>query len=242
MWDAACPGWEEDDFRVAIYYPEPCQYIPGITRRIVAMDHPDIGRLMEMGGQRFGSEFCLTVCTDCQACVPSRIRLADFEFSKSQRRTLRRSPDVRLEVGPVEPTSEKIAMFRVFLKQRFDLVYDQFADPNQADDFYTQWLMYRRGGTKEFRYFIGDNLVGVGAVDQTPEAGYSHYFFYDTGYPRRRLGILSFLREIQWCLETGREYLYIGFYNAQCRAMSYKREFSGLEILRPGDGWVRSPF
>lgn len=239
MWAAVWPDWEESqDFRVAVYYPDNCLYLPGRSRRVMAMDHPNIERLMLLGGQRFGNEFCWTVCPSCQACIPSRIRVSEFQLSRSQQRTLRRNPDVRLEVGTVIPTREKIRLFREFLKARFDLVYDQFEDPTRAQNFYHQWLMYRQGGTREFRYFLGDRLLGVGAVDAGESAGYSHYFFYDPGFPRRRLGVMSFLREIQWCQETGREFLYIGFYNGLCRSMNYKREFSGLELLLPDRGWV----
>lgn len=238
MWNAACPEWEDEDFRFALYYPDGCQYLPGRTRRVLAMDHPDIERLMVMGGQRFGNEFCWTVCPNCQACVPSRIRIRDFKLSRSQKRTLRRNTDLRLQVGTVVPTEEKIRLFRLFLKERFDLVYDQFDDPARRDNFYHQWLMYRHGGTREFRYYLGDQLLGVGAVDAGKTAGYSHYFFYDPSFPRRRLGVMSFLRELRWCQETGREFLYIGFYNGLCRSMSYKSDFSGLELLLPDKGWV----
>ena len=70
------------------------------------------------------------------------------------------------------------------------------------------------------------------------EGIYSHYCYYDLTVPRRRLGVYTFLQEIEMCRERGWSHLYIGFLNMQAKKLRYKEQFSGLEVLVPEHGWV----
>lgn len=238
MWDSARPDWRRNPPWVHLLPPGQCSYLKERQWRLALVRHSDLNLVLEMGGQRFGEFFCLPACHGCRACVPARLRLDDFRFSRSQRRTLRRNRDLEVELGPVEYTPEKFALLESFLVRRFGLDYAEFRDPARQPDFYRRWMLFEGGGTLEFRYRYQGRLVGLGAVDPAPGAAYSHFFLYDIDYPRRRLGVYSFLREVEWCLETGRRYLYVGFYNDLCRSMRYKRDLGPLDLLLPGRGWV----
>ncbi|MCE7961427.1 MAG: hypothetical protein DYH05_02905 [Acidobacteria bacterium ACB1] len=48
---------------------------------------------------------------DIRRVLPLRVRLEDFSFSKSQRRTLRRNSDLRCEIRPIQITDESNDLF-----------------------------------------------------------------------------------------------------------------------------------
>jgi leucyl-tRNA---protein transferase len=51
------------------------------------------------------------------------------------------------------------------------------------------------------------------------------YCCYDPEFSGVSVGTYSILREVQLCRETGRRYLYLGFFIAQSPHMSYKGRF-----------------
>lgn len=237
MWDAAEPGWRKHPPLMFPVPPGRCSYLDGRTWNLRQLFDPDIDRLMKLGGQRFGNIFCVPVCQGCRACRPARIDVERFKLSRSQRRTLNRNKDLRLELAPVSWELDKFQLFADFVSYKFNSAVAHLVTEEQKRHFYSDWILYHPNHTLEFRYYAGDRLLGVGAVDLGESGAYSHYFFYDLGLPRRRLGIYSFLREVEWCRSSGRSYLYIGFLNLDSPSMRYKRHFSGLEVLLPESGW-----
>jgi arginine-tRNA-protein transferase len=85
---------------------------------------------------------------------------------------------------------------------------------------------------------LEDRLLAVTTIDLGETGIYSHYCYYDLNVPRRRLGIYTFLQEIEMCRERGFSHLYIGFMNMQSKKLRYKEQFTGLEVLVAEQGWT----
>lgn len=195
------------------------------------MSAGEMERLLEMGFRRCGTELYLPRCVGCQACIPLRLPIERYRFDKAERRTWRANADLTLEIGPPSYTEEKLDLYRRYLKDKFgrrDL-------PGREE--YEYFLGFSFGWTLEFRYRLEGALVGLGIVDATPAAASSVYFCYDVGYPRRRLGVYSLLREIDWCRQTQRRHLYLGLWVSECPSMAYKADYRPHEILLPRRGW-----
>lgn len=239
LWDAADPSWRDDPPEMIRMQPGFCDYLPGRMWQLTMIRHPRVDRLMQLGGQRFGYVYCVTGCARCRACVPARIRVEDFRFTKSQRRTLRQNSDLNIAVEPVAYSDEKFQLLIAFVEQKFGKRSDRLRTEQDRVDYYLSFHLHHPSHTREVQYRDGDRLVGVSIVDFGEQGLYSHYFFYELQEQKRRLGIYSFLREIEWCQRLGVPHLYIGFLNEKTPALSYKAQFANLEVLRPGEGWVR---
>lgn len=202
------------------------------------MHDENVDRLMELGGGRFGSIYCLPVCRGCRACHPARIEVEQFKYTRSMRRTRNRNKDLVRKVGPVELTAEKFELFETFVTTQFGTKTDHIDSDIGRARFYESWHLSQMGCTREVTYWLEDRLVAVSTIDLGEGGIYSHYCYYDLTLRRRRLGIYTFLQEIEMCRERSFPYLYIGFMNMQSKKLRYKEQFTGLEILLPQEGWV----
>lgn len=138
----------------------------------------------------------------------------------------------------MELTAEKFELFETFVTTQFGTKTDHINSDIKRARFYESWHLSQMGCTKEVTYWLEDRLVAVSTIDLGEGGIYSHYCYYDLTLPRRRLGIYTFLQEIEMCRERSFPYLYIGFMNMQSKKLRYKEQFTGLEILLPEEGWV----
>ena len=238
LWDAADPNWRDDPPEIIRMQPGFCDYLAGRMWQLNMIRHPKVDRLMLLGGQRFGYVYCVTTCARCRACVPARIRVDGFEFTRSQRRTLRYNRDLSISVEPVSFSQEKFDLLIAFVEQKFGKRTDRLRTEEDRIQYYLSFHLHHPAHTREVQYRDGDRLVGVSIMDFGERGLYSHYFFYDLQQCKRRLGIYSFLKEIAWCQQLGLPHLYIGFLNEKTKALSYKGQFANLEVLLPKEGWV----
>lgn len=154
------------------------------------------------------------------------------------RRTLNRNKDLRQEVGPIELTPEKFRLFETFVTTQFGTKTEHLSSARERRNFYDSWHQTSMDCTREVSYWLEDRLLAVTTVDIGESGIYSHYCYYDLTVPRRRLGVYTFLKEIEMCRERGWPHLYIGFINMQSKKLRYKEQFSGLEVLVPKSGWT----
>src|SRR5262249_4230703 len=147
------------------------------------------------------------ICAGCRACVPIRVPVAQFLASKSQRRVLRKNPDVLVRGDYPSPTQGEWGVY-----QRYQRAWDgkgaHDADES-ADDLpsFLAFLYQSPVDTLEFEYrspLPPHKLMGVGICDITAGAISSVYFYFDPREHRRSLGTYSALYEIEYARENGR--------------------------------------
>ena len=95
----------------------PCPYIPGMQERRIMCDissrrgrmaHDQLARA---GFRRTQHMAYRPACGSCSACVPVRVRVEDFEWTKSQRRILKANDDLISTIVPNEATKEQYDLF-----------------------------------------------------------------------------------------------------------------------------------
>jgi arginine-tRNA-protein transferase len=194
--------------------------------------------LLSDGWRRFGTRFQrynLNLYEDqIVRVVPLRIRLADFRFSKSQRRVLRRNADLDFTLTPAVVGAEVRKLFHAH-KHRFKT--------DAPDSIYT-FLSTEPDvpcPTTELTVRDGDGrLLAASFIDTGDISVSSIYGIFDPVEARRGLGILTMLKEIEWALENGKKYYYPGYAYDIDSFYDYKKRFSALERFDWARSWIPS--
>lgn len=215
--------------------PRRCSYLPTETAaleyRVLAQVGPEgYADLLSRGWRRHGWNFFRPACPDCVKCRSLRVDVERFRPTKSQRRTLRRNADIRLVVQSPTVTEDHV---RLYNEWHTDMTArsgwrEQTVD---AAEYHEAFLMGDWEFAREFLYYRGDRLLGVGLVDEVPGALSSIYFFHDPIWRDAGPGTFTVLQEIEYARRTGRRYLYMGYWIAECQSMAYKNRFGPHEVL-----------
>lgn len=223
--------------------PQPCPYLPEQVARMPLYRQPrpltldEADRRFANSERRVGTCLYHTACPSCTACEGLRIPVDAFRPSRSQRRVLNRWRDhARIEIGPPLYTAERLALFNRHKHER-GLAGEEGAAMDALG--YASWLVYSCVFTVEMTYWYDDQLVGVGIVDLGREGASSVYFYFSPDHADLSPGTFSVLQEIEFCRRSGRKWLYLGLYVADCRHLAYKADFSPHE-RRVGGVWQRT--
>ncbi len=219
--------------------PIPCPYLPGrMERRLVAelvgKDASAFHDTLSRAGFRRSHHFAyIPVCRECSACATVRIVVPDFTASRTQRRIWNRNADLAGIECPPRATAEQFRLFNTYQAGRHG-----GGEMARMDFFDYQALVEDTPvdtSVIEFRTPSG-SLAAACITDRVSDGLSAVYSFYDPAEERRSLGT----QVILWLVERARElrlrHVYLGFWVADCRKMSYKAKFQPLEAYTP-DGW-----
>jgi len=181
--------------------------------------------LLNQGFRRSGYSVYHPICETCQLCIPIRVKASDYAPSKSQRRTLKKNKDIRIEHQPLGFSVESFELY-----QNYQFHWHQTKEmPNEWE--YRSFLIESPVTTEMIHYYLEDQLVGIGWVDRLPNLLSSVYFIFDPHYASRRLGVFSLIYELKYCLELGHEWLYLGYWVEDSPKMQYKADYQPAEVL-----------
>jgi arginine-tRNA-protein transferase len=223
--------------------PGKCGYLPD---RVWQLHYEVVGQLspaeyaqrLRQGWRRFGYSMFRPACPACRACQPMRVPVATFRPDRSQRRAWKANhADVRIIIGTPGVTRAKLALYDKFHRFQHDLKGWPTHDGETATD-YVESFVDNPFPTQEWDYYLGDRLVGVGYVDQLPEALSAIYFYHDPDDRARSLGTFNVLSVLAAARALGVPHLYLGFYVEGCRSLEYKGRFRPNEVLGPEGAWV----
>lgn len=232
--------WQQLQERLDGYFhdiPAHCPY--GLPQRAVyhqgqfsqRLPEPLVGRFLEAGFRRNGNSLYSMACPECQACVPIRLRPADFRPNRSQRRVWRKNSEVTAEIGPVQITAEKLALCDAFLAGRYP------GKETRALNYYSGFFANGLCHTVEIRYQIKGRLLGVAIVDVSCEWLNAVYFYFDPAEAGRSPGTYNILFLIDFCKRQQIPLLYLGYWIGAVPAMAYKTGFRP-HALRLDGRWV----
>jgi arginine-tRNA-protein transferase len=128
-------------------------------------------------------------------------------------------------------TPEKIELYTKYLRAKHG--EKKTGDARALETLLTLHCGY--AGTIEMDYTLEGRLIAVGIVDEGRDSLSSNYFYYDTDFLERRLGVFSILSEIVLAGSMKKGYYYLGFYIEETEKMSYKRHFRPNQILEEGE-------
>lgn len=215
----------------------PCPYLPGLRARSEAYFVDQLSgtlyeRLLARGFRRSGRIVYRPRCRNCRECRSMRIPVNQFSRTRSQRRVWRGNSDVRVEVGDPVATDEKFQLFCRYLDAQHDSAMAR------SYESFCEFLYDSPMDTCEFRYNLGERLIGVGLADRWRGGLSSVYMYFDKALGGRSLGTFSVLWEVEYCQREGLPYYYLGYYVAGCQKMAYKSRFRPNEVLVNDDRWI----
>ena len=168
--------------------------------------------------------------------MPVRVDAAAFAPNRSQRRAWRDHQPLQSFVAELAWSPEH---YRLYTR------YQQGRHPGGGMDEdsrtqYAQFLLTSRVNTRlvEFRDPAGA-LVMVSIIDVLDDGLSSVYTFYDPDVPGS-LGTYSILWQIEQCRTLNLPWLYLGYWIAESRKMSYKASFHPAQFLVDGQ-WRDGP-
>lgn len=217
-------------------HPHQCSYLSHEMAQ-TAFVHPGFpistflyNLLIAQGFRRSGDDVYQNICTHCAACLPSRVHTSQFAPNRSQRRCLAKNQDIQISIRPAE-----------FEQQHYDLYIDyqkhKHADGNMqhsTPDEYLQFLSSRWCDTRFVEFRLQQTLIAVAVVDFLPDALSAVYTFFHPDYAYLSPGTYAVLWQIQHAQQLNLQWVYLGYWIADCRKMRYKTQFQPMQILEHG--------
>ncbi len=220
----------------------PCPYIRGEIFRsenyiFDRVDPENIDALLERGYRHFGKYFFRPVCTACHRCLPIRIPVSRYEFSRSAKQLLRRNADLQVEyIDKPEASRERYDLYRKHKKRFPEMSNDNDSYENFAESFFSNFPFSM---VLEIR--DKDRLVAVTHLDEGTDALSAIYCYYDTDYLSMSPGRYSLYQSLLRARKTGKSYFYLGYYIEENSHMSYKGKYRPNEILLEEGKWISGP-
>jgi arginine-tRNA-protein transferase len=167
--------------------------------------------------------------------VPLRLRAADFEESKSQRRVRRRNEDLDIRF---EPAQHCAAYDQLFERHRVRFTENV---PTSLRDFLSDTPAEIPCANIAVEVWLKRELLAVSFMDLGAESASSVYGVFDPEHASRSLGIYTLLREIQHARELGKRFHYLGYSYTVPSVYDYKKGFHGVEGYDWGHRWIPLP-
>jgi arginine-tRNA-protein transferase len=220
--------------------PSPCPYIPGQVERklFTRLDGSDAAvlnaTLTRAGFRRSHDIVYRPVCPSCQACVPVRIPADLFQPNRTQKRILKNNADLVMIERPAIASDEQYQLFAAYQRNRH-------ADGDMARMSFLDFRAMIQDGSADSRVLEvrhpEDGLIGAMLVDTLTDGLSAVYSFFDPAAERRSLGTFIVLAAIDLLKTRQSPFLYLGYWIAKSRKMSYKSRFRPLQALGP-TGWT----
>ena len=236
------PLWPEPLTYFYMSRSAPCPYLPGRTEQMVFTDlskatspawlHDTLSR---NGFRRSQVIAYKPICTGCQACVPVRIAVTDFEPSRSLKRIQRRNGAMDVRMMAATASEEHYALFRKYITTRHaeggmaQMSIDDYAAMVQDSPIPSRLI--------EFRLADG-RLYGVCLTDVLDDGLSLVYSFFDPALYRASPGIYMILWHVQEARRQCLPFVYMGYWIENSRKMAYKIRFDAVETFGD-DGWRR---
>jgi arginine-tRNA-protein transferase len=222
--------------------PSQCAYLPheasALTYEIVSrLSAAEYQSRLKEGWRRFGFSLFHPTCPACSKCQSLRVPVTTFRPDRSQRRCLAANDgQVHLVIGKPEVTEEKLALYDRFHAFQSEHVGWPNHGPKDASG-YAESFVENPFPTQEWRYYLGEKLVGVGYVDRLPAGMSAIYFFHDPDQRKRSLGTYNVLSIIRKAAMDSVPHVYMGYFVEGCRSLEYKARFRPNEVLGGNGQW-----
>ncbi|HET8706465.1 MAG TPA: arginyltransferase [Pseudomonadales bacterium] len=219
-----------------------CSYLPrqdAITLFAdpkINIDRTLYSELSEMGFRRSGNYLYRPHCKHCQACIPVRIPVAQFEATRAQKRIWKRNSDLTVRRLPAYFNPEHYALYEKYISAKHSDGDMYPPSPEQYESF----LLSEWGNTFFYEFKQGKQLLAVAVSDEMTNGVSAVYTFYDPNQKKRSLGAFAILWQIAEARRLGLPAVYLGYWIKQCQKMTYKTDYQPLEMYVHNQ-WVQMP-
>lgn len=211
--------------------PHPCSYLEGQQAQS-AFVNPSFGlntavysHLIAHGFRRSGDDVYCPYCPQCSQCVPVRLPVAQFKPNRRQQRCLQKN---RQTTAVIKPAVFEQAHYDLYLRYQ----NQRHADGNMANSSPAEYIKFLGSSwcdTQFVEFFCAGELAAVAIVDRLNNALSAVYTFFDPKFSSYSPGVYAVLWQIQHAQRQGLEWLYLGFWIADCQKMSYKNQYQPLQ-------------
>jgi arginine-tRNA-protein transferase len=185
-------------------------------------------RLSENGFRRSGPYIYTPMCRSCNSCVSARIPVDRFLPSRSQKRCLRANNDLNVTRLPNIDLDEHYVVYADYINQRHSDGDMYPPTKKQFEDFLGKvW-----DGTQFIEFRLDKRLIGCAIIDLLPDAISAIYTYFDPIEKRRGLGNFAVLYQIAMAKELALTHVYLGYWIADSKKMSYKMQYRPIELLQ----------
>jgi len=191
-------------------------------------------KLTKIGFRRSGSHLYSPHCSDCNACIPTRICVKEYQHTKSNKRIMKRNKDLRVVVEEATFNTRFYDLYQRYINLKHP---DGDMFPPSPDQYKT-FLLSPWADSFFVSSYLGKKLISVAVTDKQQQSLSAIYTFYDPQEPRRSLGTMNILTQIDLCAQFGLDYLYLGYWIKTNPKMSYKINFKPIE-LRIDSRWAK---
>jgi leucyl-tRNA---protein transferase len=214
-----------------------CSYLPGktanlplvLSRKRLSMEAVDAA--LAAGMRRAGIFLYYTACADCHACEPSRVDVHRFRWTDSWKRISHRGD--RLLTWEIAPTKLDDEHVQLFNRHRSERGLGEQDSAYRNEDYESFLVDSCCEQTHELRFRMDGQLVAVSVVDMGARSVSAVYTYFDPDHSKLSLGTYSILKQIEFCLATARQYVYLGMYVSANQHLNYKARF------KPQQRWIR---
>ena len=213
----------------------PCNYLPGEKSRSLVVVDEDLltpesyDILLQKGYRRSGDHVYRPWCSSCRACYAVRIPVDLFRPDRGQRRCGKQNQDLDLEWKSAGLTDEQYHLYLAYQQERHTGGAMAQSTRQETEDF----LLAGWNDVQLLEMRLEGELVAAAYTDVMPHSLSAVYTFFRPDLARRSLGTFAILEQIAHAARTNKDCLYLGYWIAECRKMSYKSRFWPHEIRRP---------
>ena len=174
-------------FRTSLH---PCSYKASEEAATVFVD-PDLiidkqlnSKLSELGYRRSGAHLYRPDCDRCKACISCRVSVNEMQFSRSQRRILKRNEALSVVEQTDLNSAAAFDLYRRYVDKRH-----QGGDMFPAtDEQFEAFIKTKTVDTRFFLFYEDQRLIAVSVVDFLEHGLSAVYTFFEPDLPQRSLG------------------------------------------------------
>ncbi len=143
------------------------------------------------GWRHFGRTLFRNRCPTCVACRPIRVDVNRFRPDRSQRRAWKaNAADLRLEIADPAAGPDQLDLYlRYHAHQEVAKQWPSRREETPAE--YRETFVENPFATREWRYYLGPTLVGVGYVDPLTIGPSAITFIHDPAHRTARSGLTT---------------------------------------------------
>lgn len=213
--------------------PHPCSYLEDQYAQSAFVE-PSFGvnsaiysQLIVHGFRRSGDDVYRPYCAQCSQCIPVRLPVAQFEPNRSQKRCLQKNRQTTVIIKPAAFEQSHYDLYLRYQNHR----HAEGNMVNTSPDEYMSFLGSSWCNSQFIEFFCANELAAVAIVDRLDNALSAVYTFFEPKFSDYSPGVYAVLWQIHYAQKQDLEWLYLGFWIADCQKMNYKNQYHPIQGL-----------
>lgn len=189
--------------------------------------------MLEKGFRRSAGIVYRPTCPGCRQCKSTRVPVASFIPSRSQKRAWNKvANSLQVVTKSAEFEDNHYQLYQRYTRSRHGDSDMAESTPQQYMDF----LVSDWSDTLFIELHLESTLMAVAVTDRQPRSLSALYTFYEPELLKYSPGVLAILTQINLAGKSGLDWLYLGYWVEGCQKMGYKAAYRPLQFLE-NDQW-----